>query len=401
MTSRTRLEDLIGLEHTKLGFFRELQIKIRELQESNLKLEQKRSQIQGILDGISDVMAVVAPDFRIRTVNHVFHKTFRHPDPVGKFCYRVFRDRDRPCDPCPVVDALVNNAMRRHTFIYSINGSNRHFEITASPLSDINGEPRGILLLKRDVTVEKEYQAKFYHAEKMATIGLLAAGVAHEINNPLTAISGFAEGLRRRLPKLADRLSGNVADQKLAGDFQEYIDIIIAECLRCRDIVQNLLTFSPRERADFAPVALNSLVTDVLKLLEHQLKKKLPKAICLDLDPVEPRTLGVAAELKQVVLNLILNALDAIQEKGNITIRTRNEDECWCTLSVDDTGCGIAREHLDKLFDPFFTTKPVGKGIGVGLSTCYNIILQHQGEILVDSREGKGASFRVRLPLLS
>ena len=399
MTHETKMEDLIGLGHTKLGFFKEVQIKIRELQETNLKLDQKRRQVQAIIDGITDVMAVVALDFRIQSVNHVFHATFAHPSPVGNPCHRVFRGQDSPCEECPMVEALRMNDTCRLTYFYNFNGENRQFEITASPLRDGCGNVENILLLKRDVTVEKAYQAKYYHAEKMATIGLLAAGVAHEINNPLAAISGFSEGLKRRLPILEKRLGNNPADRSLKKDLEEYIQTILAECNRCRDIVQNLLTFSPRSRVVHAPLDLNELTVDVIKILEHQLKKQLHRAICLDLSPSLPHVYGVVAELKQVVINLILNALDAVQEKGTILVRTIQKEDAWVVLRIEDTGCGIHPQDLGKLFEPFFTTKPVGKGIGIGLSTCYNIIQQHRGEIAVKSRVGEGSVFEVRLPL--
>lgn len=398
MKMGTCLEDLIGLEDTKLGFFKEVQIKMRELQESNLKLEEKRQQIQAILDGITDVMAVTSLDYRIQSVNDVFYRTFPHPSPRDEFCYRVFRAREAPCSPCPLAEALETNHVCRQMHIYHLKGQNRQFEITASPLRDQRGKPELILLLKRDVTVEKEYQAKYYQAEKMATIGLLAAGVAHEINNPLTAICGFAEGIKRRLPKLEERLRGRQNDHKLTKDLQEYAETIIAEGNRCRDIVQNLLTFSPRWNASLSLLDLNFLVVDVLKILEHHLKKKLPNAICLDLDPALPRPMGIAAELKQVVLNLVINALEAIQDQGKITLKTYSQGNRWIVLSVKDTGYGIPKENLDKLFEPFFTTKPVGKGIGIGLSTCYNIIRQHNGEIQVESCAGEGAVFKVKLP---
>ncbi len=398
MNNETKMEDLIGLGHTKLGFFKEVQIKIRELQETNLKLDQKRQQVQAIIDGITDVMAVVTLDFTIHSVNHVFYTTFSHRSPKGEACYRVFRGQSRPCDNCPMIEAVRKNDACRQMHIYNLDGENRQFEITASLLRDGAGKVRNILLLKRDVTVEKAYQAKYYHTEKMATIGLLAAGVAHEINNPLAAISGFAEGLKRRLPLLEKHMGEHPAGAALKKDLEEYIETIMTECLRCRDIVQNLLTFSPRRRIVHTAVDLNGLVLDVIKILEHQLKKKLRHAICLDLAPSLPSVYGVVAELKQVVLNLILNALDAVQEKGMILIHTFQHDNAWLTLSVEDTGCGILPKDQDKLFEPFFTTKPVGKGIGIGLSTCYNIIQQHKGEIVVVSRPGEGSVFEVRLP---
>ncbi len=395
--SDTRLEDLLGLEYTKLGFFKEVQNKISELQASNLELEMKRQEIQAIIDGITDVLAVLSLNYRIKSVNPVFFETFEHARPEGYFCYQVFRGLDAPCSLCPVKTAWENNSVCRQTAIYPVKGVNRQFEITASPLRDFQGQPYGFLLLKRDVTLEKEYQAKYYQAEKMATIGVLAAGVAHEINNPLTSISGFAEGLKRRLPRLGEILQ--YEDPDLFEDIQEYLETIQSECNRCRDIVQSLLTFSPRRHAEYLPINLNRVISDVFKLLYHQLKHLPSDTIQLALDSNLPQTRGVPAELKQVVLNLVQNALDAIEEQGHVWIRTRTEGSDWLVLSVEDTGFGIAENDQDKLFDPFFTTKPVGKGIGIGLSTCYNIIRQHKGEITVKSEPGKGACFEVRLPL--
>ena len=244
MKKETSIEDLIGLNYTRLGFFGDVQVKIKELQESNLKLEQTTQQIQAILDGITDVMAVISKDFRVLSVNNVFFEVFKHARPQGAHCYEIFRDRHQPCLKCPLVCARDDNRICRELAIFPLNGENRQFEITASPLRDTEGQPSSILILKRDVTLEKEYQAKYYQAEKMATIGLLAAGVGHEINNPLTAISGFAEGLERRLPKLEKRLSQTDTDQQLLEDFKEYVETIRRECERCRDIVLNLLTFS-------------------------------------------------------------------------------------------------------------------------------------------------------------
>ncbi len=392
MEQQPTLEDLIGIEYAKLGFFREVQEKIAELQASNLELTRKKHHIQAILNGITDVMAVITLDLRIASVNHVFHNVFREMVPEGKFCYQVFRGESQPCSQCPVVTAKETNEVCRQLVIYPVDGKNRHFEITASPLRNQRGEPCHILILKRDVTLEKEYQAKFYQAEKMATVGVLAAGVAHEINNPLTAISGFAEGLRRRLPRLEDRL-----DTDLVEDFNEYVQTILKECRRCQEIVQSLLTFSRQAPADYSDVNLNRLVADTLKLLRNHLKQHRETVIELQFDEQLPPVKGDASQLKQVILNLFMNALGAIEGPGTITIRTAVQ-KGWVSLEIEDTGCGISSEHMHKLFEPFFTTKPVGQGIGIGLSTSYNIVRNHGGEILVCSEQEAGSTFMVKLP---
>jgi two-component system, NtrC family, sensor kinase len=394
MKPKPSIEDLIGLGHTKLGFFKEVQVKMGELRETNRDLRRERRHIQAILDGITDIVAVIAPDYRIRSVNHSFFEIYQKRLPTEGYCYTIFRDRSEPCVECPLREALAANQVCRQNAIFGVDGRNRHFAITASPLRNADGLPTDILVVKRDVTLEKEFQAKYYHAEKMATIGLLAAGVAHEINNPLTSIQGFAEGLQRRMAKLAQRID----DDTLRSDFEEYLDIIRKECQRCSGIVQSLLTFSPRKTAELSPIHLNPLIRNVLRLLHHKLKPYPNNLIDLQLTPGLPAIRGNAAELEQVILNLVLNALDAVAPGGRITIRSRTPNGRGVVAEVEDNGCGIPPDHLPKLFEPFFTTKPLGQGIGIGLSTCYHIIQAHRGEIDVDSVPGEGSRFTVRLP---
>lgn len=396
MRQKPKIEDLIGLGHSKLGFFKEVQEKIGELQKSNRELQRQRQHVQAILDGITDIVAVISPDYRIRSVNHSFFDIYPQRAPENNYCYQVFRDRSEPCETCVLREALATNRVCRLTTIFPVDGRNRHFSITASPLRNREGRPTDILVVKRDVTLEKEFQAKYYHAEKMATIGLLAAGVAHEINNPLTSIRGFAEGLQRRMTSLSEMLP----DVELKNDFEEYLAIILKECQRCSGIVHSLLTFSPRRNNEFSRIGLNLLIRNVLRILHHKLKHYPDNLIRLSLDEYLPTIRGNAAELEQVILNLILNALDVIGPQGRIEIRTLTGSGEQVVLEVLDNGCGIPPENKHKLFEPFFTTKPVGKGIGIGLSTCYHIIQAHKGEIDVKSDPGQGSCFTVRLPAI-
>ena len=239
MKALTTLEDLVGIEHCKLGFYQELQQKVEQLKTSNQELEKKRREIQAVLDGITDLMVVLSEDLRIQQVNHVFTEWFPGINPIGRTCHEVFRGSGSRCDDCPALRSLDLGQIVKDLCIYKVNNKFRHFEIIASPLKLSPEGERSVLVFKRDVTMEKEFQAQFYQAEKMATIGALAAGVAHEINNPLTAISGFAEGLRRRLGRVRD-----CVEPEVFADFKEYADTIVKECSRCRDIVQTLLTFS-------------------------------------------------------------------------------------------------------------------------------------------------------------
>jgi two-component system, NtrC family, sensor kinase len=388
------LEDLVGIEHSKLGFFQELRQKIEELETAHKNSEEQRREIAAILDGITDVMMVLSENLRIISVNHVFRDIFDEPHPEGKHCYELFRNEKHPCPECPAFRSLATNTVCRNTAIFKLKGRNLQFDMVASPLKSPEWSEHRVLIFKRDVTLEKEYQAKYYQVEKMAAVGMLAAGVAHEVNNPLAAILGFAEGLRRRMPRIQDHVP-----EDLAEDVQEYTDIILKECHRCQKIIQTLLTFSRPMSAAFSPLPLNQLVTDTLRLVDHHLRNRQGVKIQLHLADNLPLVYGDESQLKQVVLNLLVNALDAIQGEGLIMIRTSSaagEQVCLC---VEDTGCGIPPENLDKMFEPFFTTKPVGKGIGIGLASCYNIVQEHSGEISVTSELGKGSRFTVCLPL--
>ncbi|WP_300162506.1 ATP-binding protein [Solidesulfovibrio sp.] len=390
------LEDLIGIEHSKLGFFQELRQTIEALKDANAQSSQRRREIAAILDGITDIMMVLSPELRILSVNHVFRQTFPDPAPEGKFCHQLFRGQDQPCPDCPASRSLATGDICRETAIFKIGGKNVQYEMVASPIHHPDDPEQHILVFKRDVTREKEYQAKFYQAEKMATIGMLATGVAHEVNNPLTAIFGFAEGLRRRLPALREKVDPRVVD-----DVEDYVSTILQECRRCQDIVTTLLTFSRHKTVSFSPVSLNAVVEDTLKLLRSHLKQRSQAKITVrtelseDLPPVS----GDEHQIKQVMLNLLVNAMDAIAGPGRIVITTFQSSSGAVCLSVADSGCGVKPEHLDKLFEPFFTTKRAGKGIGIGLSTCMSIVAKHQGEIAVQSEPGQGATFTVKFPL--
>jgi hypothetical protein len=389
----TTLEDLIGIEHSKLGFYQELQQKVEQLKTSNLELEKKRKEIQAVLDGITDLMLVLSEDLIIQRVNHVFADWFPTIDPIGRHCYEIFRGRDSKCVDCPAERSLDLEEIVKDLCIYKVDEKFRHFEIIASPLkTDPVGE-KNVLLFKRDVTLDKEFQAQFYQAEKMATVGILAAGVAHEINNPLAAISGFAEGLQRRI----GRIDGHV-EPAILEDFTEYTDTIIKECLRCRDIVQTLLTFSRPVAASLGPVDMNQCVRDTLFLLKHHFKEQHNIVVQTDLQADLPVIMGDESQLKQVIINLFTNAFDATANGDIIRIITNGAPHGGVELIVEDSGCGIPEELHDKLFEPFFTTKPVGKGIGIGLSTCYSIVKNHCGEITVTSKEGQGTFFKVSLP---
>ena len=222
-------------------------------------------------------------------------------------------------------------------------------------------------------------------AEKLASIGRLAAGVAHEINNPLTGVLTFAHLMREK--------------SNMDAQDREDLDLIIHETTRAADIVRGLLDFARERPIRMEPLDLNDVVRRTVRLIANQ--KKFEHIVIDELlyDDL-PLVRGDMNQLQQVLLNLSLNACTAMPKGGTLTIRTIPADG-EVIVRVIDSGCGIKAEHLDRIFEPFFTTQDVGKGTGLGLSVTYGIVEQHGGQVDVQSKEGEGSTFAIHLPVLA
>ncbi len=247
----------------------------------------------------------------------------------------------------------------------------------------------------------KHTQNQLVQSEKMAGIGKLAAGIAHEINNPLASVAGCAEGLLGRFKDIAVNEKAGPAGNPLVDDqdvFLDYLKIICNETFRCKTIISKLLDFSRQAEPLITELNVNDVVNESLAIFRFQIDAKRKKlSFELGPDPIVVR--GDEHQLKQVFLNVLINAGDAVGDEGEIIVKTfkRNSE---AVIVVEDTGCGIKGDDLKKIFDPFFTNKPVGKGTGLGLSICYGIILSHGGCIIPFSRgEGKGCVMEICLPL--
>jgi two-component system NtrC family sensor kinase len=246
----------------------------------------------------------------------------------------------------------------------------------------IFSDMRGILKMRRRL---EESQAQLLQAEKIASLGRLSAGVAHEINNPLAGILIYAELLQREMGP--------------TGDGKEFVNEIINQTMRCQQIVSRLLEFSRQSLAERTLLDLNYIINRVVELILHQALFHNIQVI-RNFDPELPHIVGDQGQLQQVLTNLLINAADALKGQGAITITTRpNAKGDGVVLTFADTGPGIPVDIRDKIFEPFFTTKPVGKGTGLGLSIVYGVIQRHGGTIEVDSRPGGGTTFTIRLPL--
>ncbi|MGA2723704.1 MAG: ATP-binding protein [Bryobacteraceae bacterium] len=255
--------------------------------------------------------------------------------------------------------------------------------IAIAPLVSKDQERIGRLIIFDDITDRAELEQRLVQADKLSSIGLLAAGVAHEVNTPLAVISTYAQMLAKQV----------------SDDSQKslILDKIAKQTFRASEIVNSLLNFSRTSTTSLTDVNLNRVIQETLSLLEHQLQKS-GIQVKTDLDPGLRPVRGNAGQLQQVFLNLFLNARDAMSAGGTLEVRTWPEDS-GVRAEVADTGHGIAPEHLHRIYDPFFTTKAVRKGTGLGLSVTYGIIQEHGGSIEVSNRPGGGASFRIELPL--
>jgi two-component system NtrC family sensor kinase len=267
------------------------------------------------------------------------------------------------------------------------NGTTGQFSVSLSPMRDEQGDINSIVVVMTDITDAADLQAKLMHTEKMAALGQLVSGVAHEVNNPLAAIVGFTDLL--------------LENPEVPEGAKEELHVILQEAQRTRVIVQNLLSFARQMPAQREPLQVNSVLQQTVKLRAYDLSNhgvELIEGYGEDL----PVIVGDPHQLQQAFLNILNNAYDAVHEtrrKGKIEIKTSHRDG-RLEIMFRDNGPGIS--HPDRIFDPFFTTKEVGKGTGLGLSICYGIVRAHSGEIAArNNPDGIGSTFIVRLPVLA
>jgi two-component system NtrC family sensor kinase len=372
-----------------------------------------KRQWEKTFDAISDPLMIVDGDYVIRRANLALADDLgvAIQRVVGRRCHEVRAEAAQaftgeagsPCSGCPVPQARREGAPRDSDMQAR---SGRVYRLRAYPLEEtrprvpdsaqtpepvrMDGAAPLIVCSYRDVTDEREMTRQLSNAEKLAAIGRLAGGVAHEINNPLGGILAFSQILlRERCPP----------EEQL-----EYLKEIEKSAFRCKAIVEALLRFarqSPRMKR--AALALNDVVRESLTLVSYKYSVRDVQIRCQLRDDLPP-VMGNANQLEQVLVNLLSNAFDAITSGaghpgGAIDLVTTTSPDGWVELQVADSGSGISDAHLAKIFDPFFTTKEEGKGTGLGLAVTYAIIREHGGRIAARNRSGGGAVFTVALPV--
>ncbi len=254
---------------------------------------------------------------------------------------------------------------------------------SATPLVDKEDREAGRLIIVDDITERVRLEDQLSQNDRLTSMGLLAAGVAHEVNTPLAVISSYSQLLRKQLSPGDER--------------NKLMDKIIKQTFRASEIVNNLLSFSRTNATEFVELDVHQIITETISLLDHQLKNAGVR-VEREFSAEAPLAFGNAGKLQQVFLNLFLNSKDAMTGGGHLRIRTDASD-AKLRVWIEDTGAGISSENIKRIYDPFFTTKDVGKGTGLGLSVTYGIIQEHGGSISVESEPGKGTAFRLELPL--
>ena len=275
----------------------------------------------------------------------------------------------------------IRNAYKLYTS--NFDGKPLILNVAVAPLRSISENQTGAIIVLENVTSRIKLEETLQQSEKLSSIGLLAAGVAHEVNTPLTGVSSYTQMLLGMIPE---------TDPKHA-----LLQKMHKQTERASNIVGNLLNFSRAGNVtDFTEIDINKLLNDTLQLLEPQFRKSNIEII-KNYAVIPPKILGNAGKLQQVFTNLILNARDAIIGGGAITLSS-DFDQDRVIIEVSDTGEGIAPENLKRIYDPFFTTKGVGSGTGLGLAVSYGIVQEHAGSIEAESELGKGTTFRLIFP---
>jgi two-component system, NtrC family, sensor kinase len=360
-----------------------------EVAAQSREIEEQRRLTSLIVDSLPLGLYVVDRDYRIQSWNRKREtgtQGLRRDDVVGRPIFDVLTRHPAEQLRAEFDRVFETGEIQQLEQEVTLGGETRHFRLSKIPMRLEGDEITHVITIGEDVTGWRRVQEQILQSEKLAAVGQLAAGVMHEINNPLATISACVAAIE-----------GRVAP---AGQVAEYLEIIDREVDRCTRIVDGLLDFSRPKATPKRPVSPNALVEETLFLLKHHQRFKRLQVVRA-LAPSIPDTVGSAEQLIQVLMALMLNALDAMEQGGQLTVRTGTNparaDEV--VVEVEDTGMGIPRADQTKIFEPFYTTKPPGRGTGLGLSICYGIVADHGGRIEVESAPGRGATFRVYLPV--
>ncbi len=361
--------------------------------EAEVELSQKTNELQAIFDSIDDGITVYDHDGSIQHHNLISPRLFPLETLPSKSCRDIFHPESSSLSRvCPVERAIRGERVDSSLVLEREGQKNCYLDVTATPIKNAMGEKNRALVFFRDVTEKRLQELHLIQSEKMSSIGVLATGIAHEINNPLTSVAGFAEALQRRFrdyPVLKE-------DSEL-DDFPHYLEVIVREAHRCKGIIDHLLSFGRKTDGLPVKVDINMALMEILELIKYQPNYQQIE-IKTNLQTDLPRVLADPSGMRQVFMNLLVNACQAFDDPGLVEVTTTTTANGMAAIIIRDNGRGIAPDILEHIWEPFFTTKEVGQGVGLGLALTYNTVKRYGGEIQLESRCGEGSEFTVLLP---
>lgn len=383
MLSRKELSDRAHIE--KLN---------AELEQRRFELQTEKEKLTKIIGGIDAGLCLVDRGTHLVWVNNVVESWFGPFERLrGLMCAQALWGNDGLCMKCPTVksfrDGTVEQAELERT---TSSGQRKFYRLTSAPIRNERGEVINVLELIQDVTEEKALQAQLAQSGKLAAIGELASGIAHEINNPLGSIAVCVEDLSEMLN------NGKLAAAPTERDIQECIQSIKNDINRCKRITTGLLNFSRHKAPQFEPVEVNQVLRNAALFTRHKAEQS-HLQIKFDLSPDLPLVMAETDELAQVFLNVLINAMDFSPAGKSIEVFTEKHGQNEIAIRIVDHGAGIPWVNLPKIFSPFFTTKPPGQGTGLGLAISQRIVKRHGGRIEVQSIVGKGTTVTIILPV--
>lgn len=379
------LEMDLSMNKIDLGEESLCQMIFRDLTEQR-KLEKKiresKRNLEAIFDGIRDQLSLQSLDYRILRVNRAVVEKYNttYNELINRRCYEAFFQRPLPCEKCPI--SITIETKQPSSSIMKISKNNMTLQIFSYPILDEKGNLVSIIEYMKDITDEQRLQEQLIQSEKLAGIGILASGITHEINNPLSGIIGMAElALEEQDPSKK----------------REYLEDILKCAQRINDIVKGLRSYSrAAKKEELSLVDLNEVLEESWKMVRLAIKGP-PIELIKKFEPVEKIQANMG-EIQQVFTNLITNALQAMNGNGG-TLRLATQSlKDSIQVKVSDNGIGIPQKYLNQIFDPFFTTKKIGEGTGLGLNIVYRIITKYQGTIDVESKEQVGTTFTIKFP---
>jgi len=366
-----------------------------EVADRTREMESQRNFAARIIDSLPVGLYVIDRSYRIRAWNRKREagtQGVSREEALGREVFDVLDRQPRELLKKEFDRVFQTGEIQQVEMDSQATGEARHYRITKIPMRLDGEDISHVITIGEDVTGWRQAQQRLAQSEKLAAIGQLAAGVMHEINNPLATILACSEALSLRVAELPE------ADRRA---YEEYLRIMDTEVQRCRRIVEGLLDFSrPKKSGHKTASDLNAIIEQTLFLLKHHERFKW-LTIDRQLEAGLPAFPADSERLVQCFMALMLNAMDAMNSRGVLTVRTCLNRERSDELLAEfiDTGTGIKQEDLPKIFEPFFTTKPQGRGTGLGLSVAYGIVEEHRGRIVVESQLGVGTNFKVFLPI--